>query len=73
MKQRIQELAHAEEFHPFTIVTASGREYHVPTRDHIFAPRLPNAMIIVINDAGEVTHLSTLLINSVTVKQEEPA
>lgn len=73
MKQRIQDLAHAEHFRPFTIVTASGREYHVPTRDHIFAPRIPNAMIIVVNDAGEVTHLSSLLLNSVTVRDEELA
>jgi hypothetical protein len=49
-------------FVPFSIRTADGREYPVPTVDHIYLPPTGGRMVIS-DDAGVVVVLPGLLIS----------
>jgi hypothetical protein len=53
-------------FIPFTIRTADGLQYPVPTRDHIYLPPGPSR-VIVSDDAGVSVILPTLMITGVAV------
>ncbi len=60
-------------FVPFSIRMADGREYPVPTLDHIWLP-LGGARVIVTDDEGATIVLSALLISRIVeVKQVESA
>jgi hypothetical protein len=54
----------AAPFVPFSIRMADGREYAVPTVDHIFLP-LGNTRVVVTDDDGATTVLSALLISGI--------
>lgn len=53
-------------FVPFTIRTADGQQYSVPTRDHIYVPPGP-ARVIVSDDEGISAILPALLISGMIV------
>ena len=72
MKAKVYELAHATPFKPFTILMADGREYHVPSADHILVTKNPSTYIVVENDSGQSTDLPSLLISGVT-REGQPA
>ena len=54
-------------FVPFTIRTADGREYAVPTIDHIYLPPV-GGRVVVSDDEGVVVVLPGLLITGVVHK-----
>ncbi len=53
-------------FAPFTVRTADGQQYPVPTRDHIYIPPGPSR-IIVSDDEGISAILPALLISGIIV------
>ncbi|MFN2508382.1 MAG: hypothetical protein ABR589_06380 [Chthoniobacterales bacterium] len=53
-------------FAPFSIRTADGQFYEVPTRDHIYLPPGP-ARVIVSNDEGISVILPALMITGIVV------
>ncbi len=54
-------------FEPFSIRTSDGREYNVPTLDHVWLPPLGNR-IGVVDDKGIVAILTPLHISGITEK-----
>jgi hypothetical protein len=57
-------------FVPFVIRTSDGREYSVPTADHVFITPRGNR-IIVVADNGATAVLGPLHINSVIDQQSD--
>lgn len=58
-------------FVPFAIRTADGREYPVPTIDHIYLP--PGAgRVVISDDQGYIAALPALLISGL-VQAQSPA
>ena len=56
-------------FVPFRLRTADGREYPVPTIDHIYLP--PNSgRVVVADDEGFVAVLPALLISGIPLASE---
>lgn len=51
-------------FVPFSVRTADGREYPVPTIDHIYLPPI-GGRVIISDDEGVVSVLPGLLISGV--------
>jgi hypothetical protein len=61
-------------FVPFSIRTADGREYPVPTIDHIYLPP-GSGRVVVTDDAGYVALLPAFLVTGLiapAVTQESP-
>ena len=52
---------------PFTIRTANGREYPVPTIDHIYLPPR-GGRIVISDDDGIVVVLPALLVSGLVQK-----
>lgn len=58
-------------FVPFAVRTADGREYPVPTIDHIYLP--PGAgRVVISDDQGYIAALPALLISGL-VQAQSPA
>ncbi len=49
-------------FIPFAVRTADGREYSVPTMDHIYLPPA-GSRVIISDDKGEIVVLPALMIS----------
>lgn len=58
-------------FEPFTIRTADGQNYPVPTRDHIWLPP-KSSRVFVADDEGYSAILPALLISGLVVKTDYP-
>ena len=59
-------------FVPFAIRTTDGREYRVPTLDHLwFPPR--TSRVMVADDDGVTCSLWALHISAVVDREQEPA
>lgn len=63
MLEQIRNLLRSTPFAAFTILTADGREYHVPTADHAWIA--PTGRICVGEDDGAINYLSPLLVANV--------
>jgi hypothetical protein len=64
MLEQIRKLLHALPFVPFKIRTSDGKEYLIPTGDHVLA--LPNSpSIVVVDDDGLYAILSVHHVVSV--------
>ena len=59
-------------FVPFRVRTADGREYPVPTLDHLYLPP-GNGRVIISDDAGVVVVLLALLISGLLYASDSPA
>ena len=59
-------------FVPFSIRMADGREYPVPTRDHIWLPP-GGTRVIVADDDGATMTLPALLISGIVEAQPQGA
>ncbi|MBV9659156.1 MAG: hypothetical protein JO295_13740 [Verrucomicrobia bacterium] len=70
MKSKVYELAHAVPFQPFIILMADGRNYRVPSADHILVTQNPRTYIVVETDDGKSTSLPSLLISGVTEQRQ---
>jgi hypothetical protein len=57
-------------FIPFRICMADGREYAVPTVDHVYLPP-PGGRVIVAHDDGTTSVLPALLISGI-LRQSAP-
>jgi hypothetical protein len=68
----IRKLVTAKPFTPFTIHTADGGEFRVPTVDHIAVPPA-GGRIFVFGDDDHYAVLSPLLIAHLSVDRAEPA
>ncbi len=66
----IRTLIHATPFLPFTIRTADGREFSVPTVDHIAVPPAGGRVFVFGDKAGEFS--VPLLIANLSVENGEP-
>lgn len=62
MKGDIRKHLDITPFVPFTIRTADGREYPVPTIDHIYLPP-KGGRVIISDDEGAVSVLPGLMIS----------
>ena len=58
-------------FVPFALRTADGREYSVPTIDHIYLPPT-GGRVVISDDEGVVVVLPGLLISGVVHKSATP-
>ena len=58
-------------FIPFRVRTADGREYPVPTLDHIYLPP-GNGRVVISDDAGIVVVLPALLISGLLHAEAVP-
>ena len=58
-------------FMPFRVRTADGREYPVPTLDHIYLPP-GNGRVVISDDAGIVVVLPALLISGLLYAEAAP-
>ena len=72
MVPEIRELARAQSFVPFTIYTADGKAFRIPTVDHIGIPPKGNR-VFIFGDDGDYDVLSALLIARLNVDSGEPA
>ena len=59
-------------FVPFRVRTADGREYPVPTLDHIYLPP-GNGRVVISDDEGAVVVLPALLISGLLYATDSPA
>lgn len=72
MIEQLRRLYDAAGFQPFTIVTSSGEQFEVPTRDHLaFNPQ--RTYVLVVFDDGTHTTLTGLHIIGVVEKTLLPA
>jgi len=58
-------------FVPFAVRTADGREYAVPTIDHIYLPPT-GGRVVISDDEGVVTVLPGLMISGLVHSSEPP-
>ena len=58
-------------FIPFRVRTADGREYPVPTLDHIYLPP-GGGRVVISDDAGIVVVLPALLLSGLVYTEETP-
>ena len=72
MTADIRKLVAAMPFVPFTIHTADGGVFHVPTADHIAVPPA-GGRIFVFSDADDYQILSPLLVARLSVERGDPA
>ena len=73
MLSEIRNLINATPFVPFTIHTANGRAFRVPTIDHIAVPPAGGPVFVFGDKDGEFDVLSPLLIAHLSVESGEPA
>ena len=73
MFSEIRKLIDATPFVPFTIHTANGRAFRVPTVDHIALPPAGGRVFVFGDKAGDYEVLSPLLIAHLSVESGEPA
>lgn len=66
----VRDLLRAQPFVPFTIYTADGREYRVPTRDHAHILR-GRVRLVVLTDESEYI-LPALLISGIGLDGDVP-
>jgi hypothetical protein len=72
MIRKIRQLLDARPFRPFIIHTSGGKEYRVPTTDHIsFNPK--GTDVVVYFDQGGLVAISPLHITSLAVEEATPA